>query len=60
MGGKRTTKGGRSNNHQQQQQTNDDRFAQLTKEQLRVECRKRGQKTAGNKIELVGGVVDDA
>lgn len=56
MGGKRTTKGGRSNNHQQQ--TNNDRFAQLTKEQLRVECRKRGQKTTGNKIELVG-VVDE-
>ena len=25
----------------------------LTKEQLKFECRKRGQKTSGNKVELV-------
>jgi len=27
----------------------------LTKEQLKAECRKRGQKCSGNKQELVGG-----
>lgn len=29
----------------------------LTKEQLKVECRKRGQKTTGNRKELVGWLV---
>lgn len=29
----------------------------LTKEQLKVECRKRGQKTTGNRKELVGSLV---
>lgn len=28
-------------------------MASMTKEQLKIECRKRGQKTSGNKTELV-------
>lgn len=53
MGGKKQ-KGGRGTQQQQRRQISDERFAQCTKEQLKVECRKRGQKTTGNKTELVG------
>lgn len=50
MGGKRSRVG--RGTHQQQTYVD---FQHLTKEQLKVECRKRGQKTTGNKNELVGG-----
>lgn len=38
---------------QQQQLDRNNYLSSLTKDQLKVECRKRGQKTTGNKTELV-------
>lgn len=38
---------------QQQQLDRNNYLSSLTKEQLKIECRKRGQKTTGNKMELV-------
>lgn len=38
---------------QQQQLDRNNYLSSLTKDQLKIECRKRGQKTTGNKTELV-------
>lgn len=38
---------------EQQQLDRNNYLSSLTKDQLKVECRKRGQKTTGNKTELV-------
>lgn len=38
---------------EQQQLDRNNYLSALTKDQLKVECRKRGQKTSGNKTELV-------
>lgn len=34
-----------------------DELLSMTKEELKTECRKRGQKTTGNKTELVWGAL---
>lgn len=39
-------------NNAPKQKASDELLA-MTKEQLKIECRKRGQKTSGNKAELV-------
>lgn len=52
-GGKTSFQAHHENSPRSSTEPNLELMTSMTKEQLKIECRKRGQKTSGNKTELV-------